>query len=86
MAEEVRCTRCGGLVEPARVELYKEQVLDSSRHVLCYSCASRSVAPVKGMMVYTGKVGADMEVVNDDTHRLAKRSHIPDKFKRRDGW
>ena len=68
MTKIVYC-ECGSLVRPARAEL---------GYTNCVRCAHENpVEPPKGRMVYTGKVGAEIEIMSAETWRENKDRFCP---------
>ena len=67
MAYEIKCPYCGKQVESARVE---------AGLTICYSCAERTVAKVKGDMNYAHKTAPSLMVMSSDTFSNYRR-YVP---------
>lgn len=68
MTKIVYCD-CGSLVRPARAE---------AGYSNCIRCAEENPAPKPmGRMVYSGKVGAEIEILDADTYNANKKYFTP---------
>lgn len=60
---------CGCLVKPARA---------AAGYTTCLKCSEENPAPKPmGRMVYSGKVGAEIEILDADTYNANKKYFTP---------
>ena len=62
-----KCRKCGGEVEPARVEIGK---------VICFACADKTVQKYKGDMNYAHKTAPTIMVMTQETFSDYRR-YVP---------